>query len=135
MSVKVLIKSDPGIISLLDDYYSSFNNEGWIDCDFNITIDCFYVSLSTQLYKADLELFLTSVVDCIDNNERKLSLNTIEEFFKLEGEIQDNGSIKWRGLFRSINNFDNVLTFSFKSDKNLLNELRISLPNILKRAS
>ena len=84
------------------------------------------------MYKADLELFLTSVVDCIDNNERKLSLNTIEEFFKLEGEIQDNGSIKWRGLFRSINNFDNVLTFSFKSDKNLLNELRISLSNILK---
>ena len=135
MSVKVLIKSDSGIISLLDDYYSSFNNEGWIDCDFKITIDCFYVSLSTQLYKADLELFLTSVVDSIDNKTRKLSLDTIEEFFNLEGDIQDNGSIKWKGKIRSTSNSNNVLFFSFESDKNQLNELCVTLSDILKRVS
>lgn len=133
MSVKVSINSDMGVISLSDDYYSAFNREGWIDCDLIITVDCFYASLSTQLYKTDLELFMTSIDNCLKYKEKKVLLNTIEEFFKLEGVLQDNGSIQWKGEVKSTKNYSNILYFSFESEVILLSDISVNISGILKR--
>lgn len=51
MSVNLIIKSNPGIIQIIDDSVSSFDEEGWIDCFIRVKVDCFDASLHSQFYR------------------------------------------------------------------------------------
>lgn len=134
MRIKMFIKSMPGIIGFTNEEFASFDNEGWIDCDFSIRVDCFDASFSNQLYKQDLEAFLKNIHNCINGQTTTIEFSTIEEFLYLKGIKQENGAIKWNGELLSPHNTSNKLSFNIESDKSVLHDLSVVLTDILKQA-
>lgn len=131
MSISLIIKSNPGIIQLLDDAVSSFDKEGWIDCLIQIKVDCFDVSLHSHFYKPDFDAFKESIEEFYGDKRSTIKLVAIEDYLLLEGKIQDNGLIFWKCTIRSINNLSNVLYFGFETDESILHNLSVALYDIL----